>query len=46
VDYAPEVLDSVPTDTTLRRNMWNFLKAGNEMGSALGYLVFDGEKII
>ena len=46
VDYAPEVLDTVPTDTTLRRNLLKYIKAGNEMGSALGYIVFDGEKII
>lgn len=46
VDYSPEVLDSVPTDTTLRRNMLDFIKSGNEMGSAIGYILFDGKQII
>lgn len=46
VDYSPEVLNRVPTDTTLRRNLLNYVKNGNQMGDGLGIILFDGEKII
>lgn len=45
-EYSPEVLDTVPADTSLRRNLLAYLRAGNCMGHARGVLFFDGENIL
>ncbi len=43
---GPETLDKAPTDTRLRRNYIEYLKAGGKMGSGTGVILFDGEKIL
>lgn len=45
-DYSPDILDEVPTNTALRRNLLRYIKAGKCMGSSLGVIRYDGEKII
>ena len=39
-------LNNLPEDTSLQKNIKNYLLSGGHMGSGLGMLVFDGEKII
>lgn len=46
VDYAEGVLDKAPTDTSLRRGIYNMMKSGRHMGIGRCMLQFDGEKII
>lgn len=46
VRYSPEALDTAPADTTLRRNLLAWMKAGNDMGVGRGAFRFDGEKIL
>ena len=46
VKYYDGCLESLPEDTTLRRNLKKFLLDGNLMGSGHGVLLFDGEKIL
>lgn len=45
-DFDPTELDSLPEDTTLRRNLKKFLQEGNQMGDAYGFIEFDGERIL
>ena len=45
-DFCAPELDSLPEDTTLRRNMKKFLTGGNKMGTSFGFILFDGEKVI
>lgn len=45
-DYDPDILDQVPADTALRRNLLSYIKAGKRMGSSLGVIRYDGEKIV
>ncbi len=44
--YAPGILDTAPADTSLRRNLLSFLRAGNSMGHARGIILFNGENIV
>jgi len=44
--YAPDVLDKAPADTSLRKHILEFMKAGNDMGVGRGVLLFDGENIL
>ncbi len=44
--YDAAILDTVPTDTSLRRNFLPYLRAGNPMGAGAGVLLFDGEKVL
>jgi hypothetical protein len=44
--FSEGCIDSLPTDTSLRRRFVEYLRAGNSMGYGKGYLRFDGEKII
>ena len=44
--FNPAELDSLPEDTSLRRNLKKFLQDGNKMGEAFGFIEFDGEKIL
>ena len=37
--------DKVPADTSLRRNILNMIKSGQNMGAGYGVILFDGEKI-
>ncbi len=46
MDYSPEILDQVPTDTRLRRNLLQFVKSGRPMGEGAGIICFDGEQIL
>lgn len=46
MDFSPENLEKAAEDTTLRRNLKAYLKAGNSMGNGCGLFFFDGEKII
>lgn len=46
MDYEPGVLDRVPLDTSLRRNLHAFMKPGRDMGVGRCMLLFDGEKVI
>ena len=45
-DFCATELDSLPEDTSLRRNMKKFLADGNKMGTSFGFILFDGEKVI
>lgn len=45
-EYAPEILDQVPADTTLRRRFLEYLRTGRIMGNGFGILLFDGEKVL
>ncbi len=44
-DYTGST-DDLPNDTTLRRNMIEYIKKSNIFGSGEGIILFDGEKII
>lgn len=46
MNWEPGVLDRVPLDTTLRRNLHAFMKPGVNMGVGRCMLLFDGEKVI
>ena len=46
MNYEEGILEKVPRDNTLRRNLYEFMKKGNSMGDGLGVIVFDGEKIV
>ncbi|MBE6667366.1 MAG: hypothetical protein E7607_03540 [Ruminococcaceae bacterium] len=46
IEYSDGCLSSLPEDTSLQRNLKNFLLEGNLMGDAYGILLFDGEKIL
>lgn len=46
MDWAPGVLDKVPLDTSLRRNLHAFMKPGVNMGVGRCMLLFNGEKVI
>ena len=46
MDYADDVLDKVPTDTSLQRGIYEYMKSGRNMGIGRGALLFDGEKVI
>ena len=45
-NFSEGCIDSLPTDTSLRRRFAEYLRAGNSMGYGKGYLRFDGERII
>ena len=44
--YSEDILEDLETDTTLKRNLKEYLLNGNCMGSGYGIILFDGEKII
>ena len=44
--YEAGVLDRVPLDTSLRRDLHAFMKPGRNMGVGRCMLLFDGEKVI
>lgn len=44
--YTPEALETAPADTTLRRNLLAWMRAGNDMGIGRGAFRFDGENIL
>lgn len=44
--YTPDALEKAPADTTLRRNLLAWMKAGNDMGVGRGAFRFDGENIL
>lgn len=44
--YSEDLLKNVEIDTTLKRNLKQYLLDGNCMGSGYGIILFDGEKII
>ena len=46
MDWEEGVLDRVPLDTSLRRNLHAFMKPGVNMGVGRCMLLFDGEKVI
>ena len=46
MDYSENVLDRVPRDTTLRRNLHAFMQAGKNMGIGRGAFRFDGNTIL
>ncbi len=46
VDYSPETFESAPERTTLQRNIKNYIRSGNNMGTGKGVVLFDGEKIL
>lgn len=46
MDWKEGVLDQVPTDNSLRRGLYEFMKPGRNMGIGRCMLLFDGEKII
>lgn len=46
VDYSPETFEAAPERTTLQRNIKNYIRKGNNMGTGRGVLLFDGEKIL
>lgn len=39
-------IDQLPTDTTLRKSIAEWLQSGNKMGVGYGVLVFDGERFL
>lgn len=45
-DFSPEALAAAPTDTSMQRSLKQYLQAGGCMGSGMGMLLFDGEKIV
>lgn len=45
MDYEEGVLDRVPTDNSLRRGIYEFMKSGRHMGVGRCMLLFDGEKV-
>lgn len=46
VDYSPETFEAAPENTTLQRNIKNYIRSGKNMGTGKGVLLFDGEKIL
>lgn len=46
MQYAPDVLEKAPADTTLRRDLLNWMRQGNDMGVGRGAFLFDGEEIL
>ena len=38
--------DKAPADTSLRRNILDMIKSGQNMGAGYGVILFDGEKIV
>lgn len=46
MDWEPGVLDKVPLDTSLRRNLHAFMRPGVNMGVGRCMLLFDGEKVL
>ena len=46
MEWSPGVLDKVPLDTSLRRNLHAFMKPGVNMGVGRCMLLFDGERVI
>lgn len=46
MDYEEGVLDRVPTDNSLRRGIYEFMKSGRHMGVGRCMLLFDGKKVI
>ena len=46
VHWEEGVLDKVPLDTSLRRDLHAFMKPGRDMGVGRCMLLFDGEKVI
>ena len=44
--YSPTALNAAPADTTLRRNLLAWMKAGNDMGVGRGAFRFDGKNIL
>lgn len=46
MEWAPGVLDKVPLDTSLRRNLHAFMKPGVNMGVGRCMLLFDGERVV
>lgn len=46
MDYEEGILDKVPTDNSLRRGLYEFMKPGRNMGIGRCMLLFDGEKVI
>ena len=46
MNWEEGVLDRVPLDTSLRRNLHAFMKPGVNMGVGRCMLLFDGEKVI
>ncbi len=43
---GPESLEQAPEDTALRRSLKRYLLDGGGIGCGVGYLLFDGEKIL
>lgn len=39
-------IETLPRDTSLRENFYNYLKDGGSFGQGVGVLTFDGEKVI
>lgn len=46
IPYGPGALDKAPADTSLRRGILEFMRAGHDMGVGRAAFLFDGEKII
>ena len=46
MDYEEGVLDRVPLDTSLRRNLHTFMKNGRNMGVGRCMLLFDGKNVV
>lgn len=46
MEYEEGILDRVPTDNSLRRGLYEFMKPGRHMGVGRCMLLFDGEKVI
>lgn len=44
--FTPENLQIAPENSSLQRTVKAFLKEGNLLGSGLGVLLFDGEKVL
>ncbi|MBQ8432185.1 MAG: DUF5596 domain-containing protein [Clostridia bacterium] len=44
--FSEENLRHAPEDSSLRRNIKQFLLEGNKLGNGLGILLFDGERIL
>ena len=38
--------DKAPADTSLRRNILDMIKSGQNMGAGYGVILFDGENIV
>lgn len=46
MDWEEGVLDKIPTDNSLRRGLYEFMKPGRNMGIGRCMLLFNGEKVI